>query len=695
MKLVDGFKGLLSSALVWGAVGLAAKEKSLVRGYVDELLQGSELAGAVRLEVVDSFASEEAFELIEKGSRTIVQAGGDAGLLYGVQELLMPHSVVEAEGEPDFEIRGAVLMMLSQDWDYQSELHPDTFPWFYDQELMTKYLDYLASARLNTLVLWSGHLFPHILDLPEYPEASRFSAEEIHRNQEQFRWLANECGKRNITILTHFYNIHISDDLAKVLGRTGKEPTRYEEPDAFVTKYYRTLLSRYFETFPSVGLYVCPGESLGLEFQKGWFEDVIFKVAKETGREPLLIIRDWTLDPDFMEALPSLYGNLYSELKHNDETITSPWPDTRHRKWKGKLKGHIINLHDPSDVVPYRVGSPKLFNEMVGHWKDEGYFKGSWFYPPQAWVWPNTVDVLPEGESLLGFERDDLWHLLEGRYLWKAKREEEGETRWAADWLGRKFENPQVGELMVEWYDLTAPILPGLQNLTAVRFGNFFPPSIARVQTDVDEILGSRLSLDEGPIEGATGHTGQRYYSRPVDAYTISKYEERYAVSGIEDLRSVPVAQYAEWIDSGRLPKEHYLEPLKLSALYVAMAKEALDLAQDMADLPGAEVGERLRFVSDSQCLVYTAEFYDLKVQAAFAKRMLEKTGDLKYADDFESLMERSVVKYEQLVRYALKFYKAGSSMWAAKPWERTLNDKVKWDRDEQLKWLHEYKKAR
>ncbi len=28
-------------------------------------------------------------------------------------------------------------------------------------------------------------------------------------------------------------------------------------------------------------------------------------------------------------------------------------------------------------------------------------------------------------------------------------------------------------------------------------------------------------------------------------------------------------------------------------------------------------------------------------------------------------------------------------------PWERTLNDKVKWDRDEQLKWLDKYKKAR
>ncbi|MBD5780422.1 hypothetical protein IEN85_13055 [Pelagicoccus sp. NFK12] len=677
----------------FGFVSTAASE-SLIEQHARSLLSEAGLSDKVEWVKDADFASTEGFRLEASGGGWRVHAAAPAGFLYGAQELTQPYSVIGVEGDPDFEIRGTVLMMLSQSWDYQSELHPDIFPWFFDRPLLTRYLDYMMSARLNTLVLWSGHLFPHILELPEYPEASRFTAEEIRRNQEQFRWLSTECAKRNITVLTHFYNIHISEDLAKSMGREGKEPTRYDVPDAFVAEYYRTLLSRYFETFPSVGLYVCPGESLALEHQQSWFENVIFKTARESGREPLLIIRDWTLDPAFMEALPTLYPNLYSELKHNDETITSPWPDERHRKWKGVLKGHIINLHDPADAVPYRTGSPKLFNEMVGHWKDEGYFKGSWFYPPQAWVWPNTVDSLGEGEALVAFERDELWHLLQGRYLWKAKRDAAKEAEWSADWLGRKFGNRQVGELLNEWYDLTAPILPGLQNLTAVRFGNFFPPSIARVQTDVDEIIGSRSSLEEGPIVGATGHTGQRYYSRPIDAYTIELYRKRYGLEEVADLRSLPVAQYAQQVVVGEVSRKNLL-PLELVQLYVEMAQRSKEIAQRMAALPGIDGAERARFVSDSECLILTARYYQLKIQAAFAKRMLIVSGEDRYADDLKEKMEESVRVYERLVSYARLHYVAGSSMWDAKPWERTLEDKVKWDRDEQMKWLEAHKNSK
>src|SRR5690606_20211919 len=122
---------------------------------------------------------------------------------------------------------------------------------------------------------------------------------------------------------------HISEHMAAAMEREateGDDPTRYQGPDDFVRKYYYTILSRYFERLPNVGLYVCPGESLALEHQEAWFRDVVFKAAEDSGKDPTLIIRDWTLDDGFREALPSLYENLYSELKHNDETITSPWP---------------------------------------------------------------------------------------------------------------------------------------------------------------------------------------------------------------------------------------------------------------------------------------------------------------------------------------------------------------------------------
>ena len=668
--------------------------------YARELRKAAGAKGALVDYVIDSKQpSEESFTIRRTSGGTEVIAGGPGGVLYGVQAAL-GKDVVDAQGTPDFELRGAVLVMLSPNWGYQSELSPERFPWFFDRALMTRYLDYLLSARLNTLIVWSGHLFPHIMELPEYPDATQFSREEVRRNQEQFRWLAEECAKRNITVLTHFYNIHISEHQAHVLKRppneAEKDATRYTVPDDFVRGYYRTILTKYFAEFPNVGLYICPGESLALDQQEPWFRDVIFKAAKDSGKNPKLIIRDWTLDMGFKAKLPSMYENLYSELKHNDETITSPWPDERHNDWKGVLKGHIVNLHDPADATPYRVGSPRLIGEMVGHWKESGLFKGAWFYPPQAWSWPGTLDVVKDASGkevsagLVAFERDPLWHLLEGRYLWKAERDQKAEHKWAAEFLGEKFANEKVGAALVEWYDLTGPILPGLQNVTAVRFGNFFPVSIAWVQATVDDILSYRTKIEDQRFQGPTGLTRQRYYSRPVDAYTVALYQKRYGVKSVRDLRSMPVAQLAEELAAGREPQDVMRADL-LVDLYAEMAKESLVKAKAAVTAGGNNPEELQRFVNDSECLVLTAEYYRLKVRAALAKRLLELTDDAKYATELKTLMAESVAKYEAMFTHARKFYRAGSSMFDAKPWERAFNEKVKMDAELQEKWLAEF----
>ena len=49
-------------------------------------------------------------------------------------------------------------------------------------------------------------------------------------------------------------------------------------------------MKRYLEEFESVGLYICPGESLLSAHQLEWFRDVIFAAAHESGKNPLLVI---------------------------------------------------------------------------------------------------------------------------------------------------------------------------------------------------------------------------------------------------------------------------------------------------------------------------------------------------------------------------------------------------------------------
>lgn len=680
------------SMLMLALFGAAAAGASPVLDLVQQRI--APLGRSLTWRIDASLGDPEAFRLeTSRDGSAVVVAGGEAGVLYGTNAVLAgPRDVVGMDGAPEFGVRGAVLMMLSPSWNYQSDLSPEIYPWFFDRPLMTRYLDMLAAARLNTLVLWSGHLFPHILDLPEYPDASQFSPAEIHRNQEQFRWLTQECEKRAITVLTHFYNIHISEHQAQALGREGKTGARFEVPDPWVSAYYRTIIQRYLETFPNVGLYICPGESLAQDQQLPWFRDVIFKAVADSGKHPRLVLRDWTMADDFRAALPTMYDNLWSELKHNDETITSPWPDQRHQKWAHVLAGHIVNLHDPADAVPYRVGSPRLIGEIVQRWREAGIFTGAWFYPPQAWCWPGTLDTDAAGRDagLNAWDRDPLWHELEGRYLWHAERDPAAEQAWVARRLGDKFGDAAAGALLTRWYDLTGPILPGLQNLTAVRFGNFFPTSIGWVQAQVDDILSYRTDINDAPLDGPTGLTKQRYYSQPVDAFTVDRYAAQHGPIGPER-RSLPIAQIAALQAAGQPLPKGVMRADWLIDEYLAMAQAARDLAAAAAARPVNDPAELARFVSDSECLVLTVRFYQLKVRAALAKRMYELTGDAAYAASLRTLMVDSVPAYTAMMTAAQRHYRAGSSMWDAKSWQRCLDDKVIPDRDAQLAWLAEH----
>jgi len=223
-----------------------------------------------------------------------------------------------------------------------------------------------------------------------------------------------------------------------------------------------------------------------------------------------------------------------------------------------------------------------------------------------------------------------------------------------------------------------------------VRFGNFFPVSIAWVQATVDDILSYRTKIEDVRFQGPTGLTRQRYYSRPVDAYTVALYQQSYGVEAVRDLRSMPVAELAVELAAGREPKD-VMRADWLVDLYVEMAQRSLEMAKAAVAAGGNDPAELQRFVNDSECLVLTTEYYRLKVRAALAKRLLELTGDAKYATELKTLMAESVAKYEAMFTHARKFYMAGSSMFDAKPWERAFAERVKMDAELQEKWLAEF----
>ena len=166
--------------------------------------------------------------------------------------------------------------------------------------------------------------------------------------------------------------------------------------------------------------------------------------------------------------------DVHSETKHNQESLTSPVPDRRHEQWKGVLKGHIVNLHGPPmDLEPLRWASPRFIAETVGEWKKLGFLKGAEIYITIFWQWPYALDKLepdqrgykPAGRKLLWMDRDALYLDAFGRYLWKADRDPQSEQKHWEQYLARKFGSAKAGKALYQWYVLTGPISPGMQNL--------------------------------------------------------------------------------------------------------------------------------------------------------------------------------------------------------------------------------------
>jgi hypothetical protein len=645
--------------------------------YARDLLRSANLSAGVELKVDRSLGSEEAFAIAPGAGGVQVAGGGAAGVLYGVQQALADRGAVRPLTEkPDFELRGTVLFWMKEG-SYDFELTPEEFPWFYERDLLTRYLDYLFEGRFNAIFLWSGFVFPSLVELPEYPEARTLSREQLLRNQEQFRWFTRECARRNISVLMHFYNIH----LTKALASARHIPLHYSRPDPFAAKFIHYTLLRFLTEFASVGLYVCPGEVLQSQYQPEWIRDVILKAAEDSGRNPRVVIRDWGLPAArFKETCH--YGNLFTELKHNTEMIVSPVPDPRHALWVGGGHKHIVNVHELADVKPFRWASPLFSQEMAREWKRAG-LDGAEVYGRFSWRWPYCLDKLapdqkpywPPGPKLLTFERDDLWLAEMGRYLWKVDREPSSEMAYWAERMSQRFGSARAGALLRDWYVTTGPILPGLQNLTSVKNMNWFPTAIGKEQ-DVEAILNSRQTMEsdvrenEAIAKAAVAWTAH-YPTRPVDSFFLGRYNREYGLH-LTNRMSMPVAEYAGKAARGQAVT-NAMTPDKIADLLVRLAHESEGLARQAEGAATRARDEAQRYVSDSQAISLIAQYYRAKVLAALEKRLWQLTGSEAHQRAFLAHLDESVVLYRQLFELTSRTYVAATDMVTTLSWERGL----------------------
>ncbi len=549
----------------------------------------------------ESSRKPEGFQLTVKPpvSRSIIRADGvyiagyDApGLMYGCLELA--RRVREAKGLPDqadvaeapaMTLRGTCILLMKLGL-YDYPVTPAEFPFFYDKTLWAEYLDFLAENRFNYIAFWNGHPFDYFVKLDKYPEAQDgLEAGLLERNHEMLMWLAREAEKRNIWLMFEFYNIHVSVYFAKAhnLPEHG-----ISEPTPLLRDYTGYCIERFVSEFPSVGLYICPGESLKLEHTPDWINDVIFAAVKRSGKTPPIMVRSWGIDLKHMKEVVGNYPRLYTERKFNVEMIADTEIDPDNADW-AKLSGnHVVNIHCMGNLEPFRWSPPSYIQKCVQSSVNAGA-TGIHLYPRKAWRWPYGCDKTDKPE--LQWNRDWMWFEAWGRYAWNANRDAKTEKAYWVDRLAKRF-GANAAPHVLNAYEAGADVLPGIQRL--VWLGN-----------DNHTIVGAGITLEQLQTAKGIPFLDLRDTSRISEYITVCR-----RLTNRDALKS------------GAKPSPG--NPVEFLARKTMEAQRAVWEAA--AAFIGADESDRelQSLVSDVQAIQYVAKFYHHKLQAAVSKALAD-----------------------------------------------------------------------
>lgn len=424
------------------------------------------------------------------GGLYVVSGGGDTGALYGCQELAA--MLAEQGGLPDelaygdapvMKLRGPVVPLQKTKVEpprrtYEYPITPDRFPWFYDKELWLAFLDRLLEQRCNVIYIWTGHPFSSLVKLEDYPEALEVTEEEFARNEEIFRWLAEQCDCRGIWLVLKFYNIHIPLPFAEKHGLELHQP----QPLPITSDYHIKAISAFIRSFPNVGLMVCLGEALqGALYGVEWFNDTILRGVKEGLKDldrkelPPIIVRAHAIPSEkvMAAALPN-YANLFTEAKYNGESLTTytprgNWQEThRHLGSLGSI--HLFNVHILANLEPFRYGAPSFIQKCVQAAKYRLGTNGIHLYPLFYWDWPYSPDRTEP--RLLQMERDWIWFAAWFRYAWNPDLNPKLEREYWIKELAGRYGSREAGEAILDAYEASGECAPKLLRRFGITEGN-------------------------------------------------------------------------------------------------------------------------------------------------------------------------------------------------------------------------------
>lgn len=617
-------------------------------GFLDWLIQEELLIFHTKAPEKESFYIEAC-----PSGLTVICGGTDTGALYGCLEL---SERIAKEGEypeeitfgdaPVFKLRGPAVGLQKTKVEaprltYEYPITPERFPWFYDKQMWTDFLDMLLDMRCNVLYIWSGHPFSSLVKVPDYPEALEVSEEVFEKNREVFGWLTQECDRRGIWVVLKFYNIHIPLPFAE---KHGLELLQ-SNINPLVADYTQKSITEFIKSFPHIGLMVCLGEALrGTQNKTDWFIDTIIPAVKqgvkEAGlkEEPPIILRGHDCDPiGAMEEAKKIYSHLYTMWKYNGESLTTYYPkgkwQTTHQSLSALGTTHIMNIHILADLEPFQFNAPLYIQKCIQAGQNRLGCNGLHLYPLFYWDWPYTPDKV--SPRLLQMDRDYIWFAAWFRYAWNPNRNEDTEMEhWVNVFAEHYHISHASARKLLKAQENAAQCAPKILGRVGITEGNRQTMSLGMSMSQFTNVNRYRPNKE-------LWHSVARKGEQPDD-YMAKE------ISGEPHVGETPYDCIQE---------------------VEAHASKALKLMEEIINAEGHENEVLNRLYTDAQAIYGMAVSYCRKIEAAmeilrYKYTMDEKCrGDVALLEKAERLMEESLEEYRQLAELTEKTYLYANSM--------------------------------
>ncbi|MBS7564885.1 hypothetical protein KHS38_10755 [Mucilaginibacter sp. Bleaf8] len=589
---------------------------------------------------------------IQSAKNKIVIAGADnSGALYGCLELIdslqatgkLPTNISVTD-QPEMVMRGACIglqkpYLLPGRGTYEYPYTPQTFPWFYDKALWIRCLDSLAQNRMNSLYLWNGHPFASLVKVKDYPYAVEVDDATFKKNEEIYRFLAQEADRRGIWLVQGFYNIIVSKPFAEKHNLATQDRNRPIIP--VIADYTRKSIAAFVQKYPNVGLLITLGEAMEGVGQDDidWFTKTIIPGVKDglkaLGRtdEPPIVLRGHDTDaPTVMKHALPLYKNLYTEAKYNGEALTTytprgPWADL-HRTLSRIGTVQIENVHILANLEPFRYGSADFIQKCVQAMHNVYEANGLHLYPQASyWDWPYSADNA--GKRLYQLDRDWIWYKEWSRYAWNCHRDRNSEINYWGQQLAARYGcTAQQGKAILEAYEQAGEISPQILRRVGITDGN------RQTMT-----LGMLMSQFVNPEK--FGLFSLLYNSEAPEGEILSEYAEK------------------EWKHQPHVGET----PVQVATDVPVYGKKAVAAINAAAPGVTRNQDEFNRLKNDMYCYNAMANSYAAKIRGAVHILRYKYSNDIADLEKAVPEMESSLAYFKQLVNLTKDSYLYANSM--------------------------------